>query len=218
MTPRRLSKIVLAVALVAAPIVMLVLRYRAHEAELANRAEPSTPSTSDDVDVIEPTLATASASSPPHVHALDKAKRDEMRERIYRAWGMAPPSETTSPSTWPTARVPSSGFGKDYVQERIRDDYMPLAKDCYRQGLKKHPDLEGKLVVKLRIVGTKNTGGLVDWVETANEENTLDDGDVIECLKQSMYAVTFDPPPDDGYVTVTVPINLRTDHADAGDR
>ena len=213
MTPRRLSKIVLAVALVATPVALLVLRYRAHEADIADRPERTASSSAP----IEST-ATARATAPRHApHSLDKTKRDEMRERIYRAWGMAPPSETTHPSTWPTPRAPASDFDKDYVQQRIRDDYMPLAKDCYRQGLKKHPDLEGKLVVKLRIVGTKNTGGLVDWVETANEENTLDDADVIECLKQSMYSVSFEPPPDDGYVTVTVPVNLRTDH-DAGDR
>jgi hypothetical protein len=43
MTPRRLSKIVLAVALVASPIALLVLRYRAHEASLASRVEQNAP-------------------------------------------------------------------------------------------------------------------------------------------------------------------------------
>jgi hypothetical protein len=216
MTPRRLSKIVLAVALVATPVALLVLRYRAHETTLDDRAAQRTPS--DDLATNEPPRPSPSASSTLHAHTMDKAKRDEMRERIYRAWGMTPPQGTTQPLTWGTPHVPGSGaLDRDYVQQRIHDDYMPLAKDCYQQGLKKHPELAGKLVVSLRIVGTKNTGGLVDWVETASEANTLDDADVIECLKQSMYSVTFDPPPDDGYVTVTVPMNFRSDH-DGGDR
>ncbi len=158
----------------------------------------------------EPTDA-ASPARP----VLDKAKRDAMREAIYRAWGMAPPDERTHPSTWPTSPSASGeGFGKDYVRERIRDDYYPLAKDCYERGLKKNPKLAGKLVASFRIVGTKNTGGLVDWVDTASEDNTLDDREVLECMKQSLYSVTFDPPPHDGVVTVTYPIEFSPDERD----
>lgn len=149
---------------------------------------------------------------------LDKAKRDAMREAIYRAWGMDPPSERTNPATWPTApSAKGEGFGKDYIRQRIRDDYIPLARDCYQQGLKKNPTLAGRLVASFRIVGTKGTGGLVDWVDTASEENTLDDADVIECLKQSMYSVTFDPPPNDGVVTVTYPLTFSNVEPDGGD-
>ncbi len=147
---------------------------------------------------------------------LDKARRDAMREAIYRAWGMQPPDERTNPSTWPAApSAKGEGFGKDYIRQRIREDYIPLARDCYKQGLKKNPTLAGRLVTSFRIVGTKGTGGLVDWVDTASEENTLDDADVIECLKQSMYSVTFDPPPDDGVVTVTYPLVFANVEPDA---
>jgi hypothetical protein len=92
---------------------------------------------------------------------------------------------------------------------------MPLAKDCYEQGLKKNPSLEGKLVANFRIVGSKNTGGLIDWVDTSSEETTLDDKDVLECLTQSLYSVTFDPPPDDGVVTVTYPMTFSPGPPDA---
>ena len=159
----------------------------------------------------EPTDASPTAAHP----VLDKAKRDAMREAIYRAWGMAPPDERTHPSTWPTAPTANGeGFGKDYVRQRIRDDYYPLAKDCYERGLKKNPKLAGKLVASFRIVGTKNTGGLVDWVDTSSEDNTLDDREVLECMKQSLYSVTFDPPPHDGVVTVTYPIEFSPDDRD----
>jgi len=158
------------------------------------------------------------AARPAEAPVLDKVKRDAMRAAIYRAWGLEPPDERTNPATWPAARGASGeGFGKDYVRQRIRDDYIPLARDCYQQGLKRNPRLAGKLVTSFRIVGTKGTGGLIDWVDTASEDNTLDDRDVIECLKQSMYSVTFDPPPDDGIVTVTYPLRFSPDEPDGGD-
>jgi hypothetical protein len=150
-------------------------------------------------------------------HTLDKAKRDAMREAIYRAWGVEPPDERTNPASWPAGPSPDgASFGTEYVSQRIHDDYLPLMNDCYSEGLKKNPDLAGKLVIKIRIVGTKGTGGLVDWVDTASEDNTLDDKDMIECLKQSMYSVTFAPPPDDGAVTVTIPVRLASHPRDAG--
>jgi hypothetical protein len=86
-----------------------------------------------------------------------------------------------------------------------------LAKDCYEQGLKKNPALAGKLVADFRIVGTKGTGGLIDYVDFDSEDNTLDDHEVRECLKQSLYSVTFDPPPNDGIVTVKYPITFAPD-------
>ncbi len=170
-------------------------------------------------------LAAAGASLAPgpsdagdKLPTLDKAKRDAMRKSIYEAWGMAPPDEKTHPSTWPERAGSTGGgegFGKEYIQKRIREDYLPLAKDCYEQGLKKTPTLGGKLVANFRIVGSKGTGGLIDWVDFDSEENTLDDRDVNECLKQSLYSVTFDPPPNDGTVTVTYPITFLPDKPDS---
>ena len=156
-------------------------------------------------------------ASTPGLPPLDKAKRDAMRIAIYRAWGMAPPDERTSPSTWRTPSAAAHAFDKDYVRDRIRADYLPLAKDCYRQGLAKNPSLGGRLVTSFRIVGTKGTGGLIDWVDMSSEENTLDDRDVLECLKQSLYSVTFDPPPNDGTVTVTYPMTFAAHEPDGGD-
>jgi hypothetical protein len=160
--------------------------------------------------------STANDGSAAATPVLDKQKRDAMREAIYRAWGMAPPDEHTNPATWPTrpGATSSEGFGdKDYIQHRIREDYFPLAKDCYERGLKKDPKLGGKIVASFRIVGSKGTGGLIDWVEL-DEETTLADADVRECLKQSLYSVTFEPPPHDGVVTVTYPINFAPDEPD----
>lgn len=68
MTPRRLSKSIFAVALVATPVVLLVLRYRLHEAALAERA---TQNAARDVGVVEasPTAAASSADA----RAMDDA-------------------------------------------------------------------------------------------------------------------------------------------------
>ncbi len=145
---------------------------------------------------------------------LDRQRRDAMRELIYRAWSQTPPPEGTAAAAAPSAKV----LDKDYIRSRIREDYIPLAKDCYEQGLKKNPKLAGKIVADFSIVGNKNVGGIIDEVAFDRDGGTtLGDPDVLECLKQSLYSVTFEPPPDDGKVTVTYPISFSPDAPDAGD-
>ncbi len=149
--------------------------------------------------------------------ALDRKRREEMRQAIYRAWGLSAPTADYRGSTRPPPPPVEEGrpFDKDYIRSRIREDYIPLAKDCYDKGLKKNPKLEGKLTASFRIVGNKNVGGIIDWVDTS-KGTTLDDKDVVECLEQSLYSVSFQAPPNDGVVTVTYPLTFSPDPLDGG--
>ena len=47
--------------------------------------------------------------------------------------------------------------------------------------------------------------------------STLDDPEVLTCLRESMMSVTFDAPPEGGEVTVKYPIEFSPEDDDAGE-
>ncbi len=181
----------------------------AHENALRGPSDPVDPTSSE----VRP--RDGESASP----LLDRKRREEMRQAIYRAWGVsAPTSDYRGNVRPPPPPSPEEArpFDKDYIRSRIREDYVPLAKDCYEKGLKKNPKLEGKLTASFRIVGNKNVGGIIDWVD-ASTDTTLGDKDVIDCLEQSLYSVSFQAPPNDGIVTVTYPLTFSPDAPDASE-
>lgn len=66
------------------------------------------------------------------------------------------------------------------------------------------------MVMKFAIVGDEEIGGLVDNVELA-EDNEIKHEGLVECMRESMLSVTFDPPQGGGQVQVTYPFVFSTD-------
>jgi hypothetical protein len=165
------------------------------------------------------------------VAKLDRARADRMREAIRALFAETGPAEVApSPSahpaeapvpavrTMPVVPDPEGGTKVDpsYIQQRIRNDLFPLAKDCYSNALERDPRMGGKLAVYFRILGDKKIGGVVDDVKILGE-STLDDAEMQTCVRESMMSITFDAPPDDGELTVVYPIVFSPDEPDAGD-
>ena len=150
-------------------------------------------------------LATA-----PERTVRDKKRRDELRARIYRAFGQALPVEGDA-ATGIAPNQPK--LGKKYVQNRIRDDFVPLAKECYEAALERSPELSGTMVLELTIVGDQSVGGVVDSVRLAEESN-LADPELSECMRQSMMSMSFVPPETGGVTTVRYPFVMN--QSDAG--
>lgn len=162
---------------------------------------------------------------------LDREKADRMREAIRalltEAGPLLPasvPGDTapTTPSalafpTMPLIPDDAGGTKVDpkYIQDRVRSDLIPLAKDCYVTALEKNPKLAGRLSVYFRVIGDHEVGGVVDEVKLLGD-TTLDDPGVQTCVKESMMAVSFDAPPDDGALTVVYPILFSPDEPDGG--
>jgi hypothetical protein len=164
-----------------------------------------------------------------------RKQRDEMRQKIYASFGQTPPPEK------PAAPAPSNGGGslghgggsgpgafgdappladagaidRDYVQSRVREDFMPMAAKCYEAALVKQPRLAGRLSVKFVIVGDETTGGIVDSAEL-DEASTLTDPKLVECMLETMKSMTFKPPRKGGWVSVTYPFLLSPDEPDDG--
>src|SRR5262245_46304767 len=82
-----------------------------------------------------PTVESA-APSADHPTRRDRAARDEMREKIYRGFGLPPPAQPASAKRAPPAFGSDAGtLDRVYIQKRIREDFVPLAGECYEAAL-----------------------------------------------------------------------------------
>ena len=195
------------------------LAIRHHAAPAAPRPA-HTESTSDDpsapIAIADTASAPAALSAPsPSADAplpLDKAKRDQMRALIWKTFGQpAPASTPTAAKTYklPDTVPPPAGVEEKlepkYIQSHVRNEFFPVARDCYGDALKKTPDLAGEVDLYFTIVGNKNIGGIVESVDVLNK-STLRDPEMIECMRESFLSVTFPPPESGGFVTVEYPI------------
>ncbi|HLT38258.1 MAG TPA: AgmX/PglI C-terminal domain-containing protein [Enhygromyxa sp.] len=171
---------------------------------------PAPPPIVDDPATPEPSQPPA--TSPTKPSKADRLARDLQREQIWSALGR---EHNLKPAA-PGSAAPSQSAAEllptldpSYVREAVREQLVPVAVDCYNTVLTKQDEKAGgKLVLEFTIIGVEEVGGVVEEAEIA-EESTLDNEFLRECLRESLMAVTFDPPPDGGRVTVTYPLTFE---------
>lgn len=169
----------------------------------------------------ESAAPTDNAPTDPNLPKLDRARADAIREKLRELSPILPGAASAAPKNT-AGTIPEMPHGEgandpalhDYIHQKIKDDYLPLAKSCYENALAKTPDLGGRLVMKFKIVGDKRVGGVVDSAEV-EPDNTIQDDAFLQCVKESMMAVSFDAPPNDGSVTVKYPLIFSS--GDGGD-
>lgn len=89
-----------------------------------------------------------------------------------------------------------------YVERTMREQFMPLAGECYSALLESHPNVAGNVMLEFSVVGDPAVGGVVVDVNLG-PETTLTNPEFRTCMSESMYAIVFDAPPGkDGTVTV----------------
>jgi hypothetical protein len=160
---------------------------------------------------------------------LRDATRERLRERLGERFPAARPARATpraarssAPATAPAAAAPPEGaeggprIEKKYIQERVREDFFPLAKQCYEDALKRTPGIAGKIALHFTIVGDEKIGGIVEDA-SVGEESTLHDEEFETCMSESMMTMTFPPPRGGGTVTVMYPIDFSPGDEDEGD-
>jgi hypothetical protein len=204
------------------------------EGTTTETSSDETPSAPPDLDTHPTASATAhgdaKATAPVDRPQMDPAKREEVRRLIWEALTHAAPPEEAPPKRGAEYVLPDkppwelpSAMGSDaapappngriepqYIQERVRNDFFPLARQCYATGLSQNPQLAGKVVFAFNIVGDAKTGGIVEAVDVLNE-STLRDPMVIDCMRQSFLSTVFPPPAGGGEVTVLYPIIFSSD-------
>lgn len=165
----------------------------------------------------EPFSTVSRATSPPTRDATDAAdartspharlspdERRELTKKIHAAlWaesGEKPP-EPGAPARLPE-KVPA--LSPSYIQERMREDFKPMAVKCYEELLARSPDAGGTAKLAFTIVADDELGAIVEDV-SLGEGTTLLDGSFATCLTESMTTVRFAAPKASGKTTVHYP-------------
>lgn len=150
----------------------------------------------------------------------DRAVRDDLRRRILAAWLESLPLadasvDASSARFVPMPTLDGGTVDPAYLRERIREDFVPMARGCYEQLLARHPDARGRTVTEFVIVGDERVGGVVDEVTVEPGDGGLSDEGFSTCLSGSMSAMAFRPPPGRGSLRVRYPFVFTPDPADA---
>lgn len=160
--------------------------------------------------VIEATSAPAGspASEPTSAPSIERNRmaREVKREQIWSALGREHELEPAAPgSAAPTQTTAAAlpPLDPQYIRTAITEQLLPVATECYESALADNPTLAGTLVTDFTIVGAEDVGGIVEVASVRAEESTLDSEFVRECVRESLMAVTFEPPPDGGRVEIT---------------
>lgn len=162
-------------------------------------------------DITAPALDSVAHASAPAITAAvpattkpdaARARRDEVLTKIRAAIAARP---EPTPVSAPKGETPAGpALPREYIHERIVEDLVPLARDCYNDLLPKDDQGPGKLVLAFEILGDESVGGIVDSV-VPGEGSTLLEPQFVECMSESMMSVVFEPPEGGGVVRVTYP-------------
>ncbi len=168
---------------------------------------------------------TDGSSAEPTLPVLDRKKRDDLRAAIWRSLGQDIPDAAPAPAAYVLPEVPpwpddpgdhENALGRldpQYIQDRVRNEFFPLARKCYGDMSERIADAGGRVVLAFDIVGNKNIGGIVEQVDVLNK-STLRDPAFIDCMRQSFLSVRFPPPEGGGMVTVEYPIEFSAEEQD----
>jgi hypothetical protein len=112
------------------------------------------------------------------------------------------------PQNPPPSRTAEEQRQREYIQRTVREQYFPVARDCYGELLARQPEAGGRVTLEFAIVGDADAG-VVDRVALREDETTIDDEEFRLCMTESMYTAVFEPPPAGaGETTVVYPITL----------
>lgn len=170
-----------------------------------------------------PPVAEGGGFRPPTETVRDRAVRDDLRRRILVAWSsqLAAPDaggafDAGDPLRLPMPTLDGGTVDPDYLRERIREDFLPMARACYEQFETRHPGVGGRSVAEFMIVGDERVGAVVDDVRIESGDGGLSEAAFETCMRESMYTVAFRPPPGRGSLRVRYPFRFAAGAADAG--
>jgi hypothetical protein len=108
-----------------------------------------------------------------------------------------PPAIPASPS------VPAAARGRlpPVVIQRIVRAHVDVFRKCYEDGLRRDPNMRGKVVTRF-VIGLDGS-----VTNRMNDHSSMPDGAVVSCVVRAFGDLHF-PPPDGGIVTVTYPIQF----------
>src|SRR5690606_27381200 len=83
--------------------------------------------------------------------------------------------------------------------------------ECYTMALEDTPGLAGRVMTEFVISGEPEVGGLVEESTISDDGTTIAHPGMRECMRETLYSIEFEPPPDGGRVMVRYPFEVRPD-------
>lgn len=151
----------------------------------------------------EPTATTRSARK------VDTEMREKLlaaiqAARTKRAGGSR--AGTTTAGSAP--QLPEPELSKQYIRQQLKE-IVPLMIECYETALERDSQIAGKLTMKFSIGGEPDVGGVVETSEVDAANSTITDPGMLECMRETMYALELVAPEQGGRVDVTYPFEFR---------
>ncbi len=169
------------------------------------------------------TLATRRFSAPSRT-LRDRAIREEVRRRIWQAWAQSNAATGLTvdagvdPRLAPMPTLDGGNVDPQYLRERIREDFLPMAVGCYNQLLERRPGVRGRVRLNFTIVGEPGVGGVVEGTALdrgdGGDAGALGDPTFATCLVESMGTLAFRPPPGRGTISVRYPFSFAPEPPD----
>jgi hypothetical protein len=138
----------------------------------------------------------------------DRAMHDDVRARILAAWSAATNGAATRGATGATdndASPPASQLDPTYIRTLIRDEFLPMARDCYDQQLARTRDAAGRMTLRFVIMADEHSGGIVDDVQSEDRDAGDFDEAFGTCMRETMRTMVFRAPEGGGRITVRYP-------------
>ncbi len=122
---------------------------------------------------------------------------------VGRYKGTLSTRKTRGPSVSTSAAIVRGSLSKTVIRRVVRRHINEI-RFCYEQGLRKRPDISGRVEIKFLISGL----GVVQ--SSAVKSSTVDDPSVESCITRTVRRMTFPQPEGGGIVIVTYPFTLTS--------
>jgi hypothetical protein len=76
--------------------------------------------------------------------------------------------------------------------QAVKQDFVPLARECIEQARARAPQLAGTLALRLEAISDEQLGAVIEAVEPSGNNSVLDPL-LLECARESAFSLTLPP-------------------------
>ncbi len=114
---------------------------------------------------------------------------------------------TAGDSTDTTLHIVDKTGDTSEWEKRTLGTLDSLLGQCFDLGRTEDPTLAGTFALRFTLVGEPKVGGLLERVDILDENTSITQQTIRDCITQQLYALELDPPPDG--VTVERELHLK---------
>ncbi len=219
MSGKRIGLVAAVVVAIALTIYLTRWRHPAVAPHATGPAIASAPTAA----AVAPAATAPRASAPGHT--LDPAARKLLRAALAEARAAraaqgngataaaspdGPRPQLDDPHTTDLALRDKTGDESAWEKRQL-GVLQQLLGECYDLARAGDPSLEGKVALLFTVSAEPDIGGLVDDIRFDEAGTTIASPDLRECMRQSLYALELDPPPQGLSVSRMITLDLHPD-------